>query len=85
MWSFTFRFTDVKQKVFEAHILHKYIEDFYDSDVLVGLCGYLRDEKKFNSLDELITAIQTDCRETEELLAREGLSASIKEQLLSSA
>ena len=54
-------FTDVKQKVFEVHLVEKFPFDFYDSVVFVAVCKKLRDEQAFASLDELIAAIQRDC------------------------
>ncbi len=45
--------------------------DIYDVDISVALVGYQRPELKFDSLDELIKAIEDDCVESRRIL--EGL------------
>lgn len=40
--------------------MHKFNGDFYGSHLKVSLVGYLRGEKNFSSLDELIEAIMQD-------------------------
>jgi len=44
----------------EVHILHPFRQDFYGRRVQVALVSFLRPEVKFQSLQELITRIQTD-------------------------
>lgn len=44
----------------EVHILHPFQQDFYGRRVQVALVSFLRPEVKFQSLQELITRIQTD-------------------------
>lgn len=46
----------------ETHIMHKFKSDFYGSYLKIALAGYLREEKNFTSLDELIDAIQKDIK-----------------------
>merc|ERR1719401_2123591 len=53
-------FTDVKAKTVEPWILHDYEEDFYDCELRLVVCGYVRPELKFDSIDDLITAIRED-------------------------
>ncbi|XP_060602100.1 riboflavin kinase-like [Ruditapes philippinarum] len=55
-------------KSMETHILHKFKEDFYGSNLKVCLCGYLRTMKNFGSLDELISAIKKDISDAQEAL-----------------
>ena len=41
------------KKSFETHIIHNFENDFYDSELIVVMLGYLRPEKNFDSLDAL--------------------------------
>ena len=41
------------KKSFETHIIHKFDDDFYDSELVVVMLGYLRPEKNFDSLEAL--------------------------------
>ena len=66
-WNPTFK--DVKEKVFECHILHEYEADFYDKELAVGVCAYIRDELAFTTLEALIAAITNDCKVAREILA----------------
>ena len=47
-------------KSLEVHILHKFDYDFYNSTVKVAICGRIRDELSFPSLQALIDAIESD-------------------------
>lgn len=47
-------------KSMETHILHEYENDFYGQELRVVILGYLRPEKNFSSLNELIEAIKND-------------------------
>lgn len=47
-------------KSMETHILHEYENDFYGQELRVIILGYLRPEKNFTSLNELIAAIKND-------------------------
>ncbi|XP_072933395.1 putative riboflavin kinase [Epargyreus clarus] len=49
-----------KQMSVETHIMHKFEKDFYESNLKICVVGYLRPEKNFNSLDDLIDAIKQD-------------------------
>merc|ERR1719471_1866675 len=53
-------FTDVKAKTIEPWILHNFEEDFYDCELRMVVCGYVRPEVKFDGLDPLIKAIRED-------------------------
>lgn len=52
----------------EVHLLHKFEEDFYDETLRVLILGSIRTESRFNSLDQLKTAIHKDCSIAEDLL-----------------
>ncbi|KAJ8711747.1 hypothetical protein PYW08_008701 [Mythimna loreyi] len=57
-----------KQMSVETHVMHKFDSDFYGSNLKVSLVGYLRGEKNFNSLDDLIEAIKQDINNADEAL-----------------
>lgn len=38
----------------ETHIMHVFEEDFYGSELKVAMLGYIRGEKNFDSLGELL-------------------------------
>ncbi|XP_003384469.1 PREDICTED: riboflavin kinase-like [Amphimedon queenslandica] len=63
------------KKSMETHILHDFPEDFYGADLQVCITGFIRDEMKFKSLDELISAIKSDIN-----IAQEKLSLDNKEK-----
>lgn len=44
----------------EVHILNQFKDDFYGSTLFVAICGYIRPEQKFDSLDQLIDTIHKD-------------------------
>eukprot|EP00490_Sorites_sp_Unknown_P018064 CAMPEP_0114638290 /NCGR_PEP_ID=MMETSP0191-20121206/542_1 /TAXON_ID=126664 /ORGANISM="Sorites sp." /LENGTH=189 /DNA_ID=CAMNT_0001850049 /DNA_START=70 /DNA_END=639 /DNA_ORIENTATION=+ len=72
-------FPDVKAKTIEPWILHDYAEDFYDCEVRLIICGFVRPEAKFADFKDLIVAIREDgefCRET---LDDETLAAVAKD------
>ena len=48
------------QRNIETHIFD-FNHDFYDSPLTIELLHFVREEKKFNSVDELKQAIATDC------------------------
>ncbi len=54
----------------EPHLLHAFAEDFYGQDLRLVVCGYLRPELNFTSLEALMAAIHSDIA-----LAREQLDA----------
>mmetsp|Transcript_9811 Transcript_9811/g.13218 ORF Transcript_9811/g.13218 Transcript_9811/m.13218 type:complete len:166 (-) Transcript_9811:27-524(-) len=53
-------FNDLEHKTAEAHILHEFEEDFYGQEMKLIAVGHIRGQIKFDSLDELIAAIQND-------------------------
>ena len=52
----------------EPHLLHEFANDFYNEPIKLLICGYLRPEKNYPSLEALIEAIQTDIRLSDEKL-----------------
>lgn len=57
-----------KKRTYEVHILKEYEEDFYGEILEIDIRGYLRPMEKFNSLEELIGAINSDISQAKELL-----------------
>ena len=49
-----------EKKTVEAHILHKFDDDFYGEVMMLRLVGYLRPEANFTSLEDLISCINSD-------------------------
>jgi len=59
------------KKSFETHIIHDFGHDFYDSELIVVMLGYLRPEKNYDSLDALKEAINQDIENAKMELSRE--------------
>nr|XP_014097050.1 putative riboflavin kinase [Bactrocera oleae] len=59
---------DNQEKSMETHILHKFDGDLYGHLLKVCIVGYLRPERNFDSLKDLITAIQKDIEDAKNLL-----------------
>uniref|UniRef100_A0A671MWG9 riboflavin kinase n=1 Tax=Sinocyclocheilus anshuiensis TaxID=1608454 RepID=A0A671MWG9_9TELE len=51
------------KKSMETHVIHTFKEDFYGRILSVAMVGYIRPERGFKSLDELIAAIHSDIEE----------------------
>nr|CAI5825456.1 unnamed protein product [Callosobruchus analis] len=49
-----------RKKSIETHVVHQFDGDFYGKELRVIILAFLRDEKNFSSLDELIEAINND-------------------------
>lgn len=47
-------------EIIEIHILKKYYEDFYGDKLIINVKGYIRNVLKFQSIDDLIMAIEND-------------------------
>lgn len=61
-------FYENKEMSVETHVMEKFDNDFYGSTLRVCIIGYLRGEKNFDSLDNLITAIKQDILNADQLL-----------------
>ncbi|XP_046613776.1 putative riboflavin kinase [Neodiprion virginianus] len=61
-------FYENSQKTMETHIMHNFQDDFYGAELRVVMLGYLRPEKKFNSVDDLIAEIRADIDAADALL-----------------
>ncbi|XP_033207896.1 riboflavin kinase [Belonocnema kinseyi] len=49
-----------EKKSMEVHLLHDFPNDLYDKELKVIITGYIRPEKDFSSVDELIREIKND-------------------------
>ncbi|XP_026851540.1 riboflavin kinase [Electrophorus electricus] len=56
------------KKSMETHLIHKFKEDFYGQMLSIVMVGYIRPERGFSSIDELITAIHSDIEEAKRKL-----------------
>ncbi|OQR77950.1 riboflavin kinase-like [Tropilaelaps mercedesae] len=48
----------------EVHLIHQFRDDFYGATLKIMFLGFLREEKNFDSIDELIAAIREDVEKT---------------------
>jgi FAD synthase len=65
-------FEDSTVRLLEAHLLDYTGPDFYDVHIRVLLCAFIRGSSKFNSIDELTSAISTDCEYARNWLTTES-------------
>lgn len=49
-----------KQRTLEVHLMAKFDRDFYGSLLRIAICGYIRPEQKFESIEKLIETIHSD-------------------------
>lgn len=52
----------------ETYIIHEFDDDFYGQQLKLCICGYLRPEKNFDSMDSLIAAINEDIQNAKQQL-----------------
>lgn len=57
-----------EKKSMEVHLLHKFNDDFYGKEIKVIITGYIRPERDFSSLEELIKEIKNDIAIAEQKL-----------------
>lgn len=69
-----------EKKSMETHILHKFDDDFYGSWLRVIICGYIRPEENYSSLDELIKAIHGDIAQAEKELSEKSEFKVLKDE-----
>lgn len=62
-----------KKKSMETHILHEFDSDFYNSLLGVIVIGYIREEKNYNCLQDLIDDINNDISIAKEKLDEESV------------
>lgn len=52
----------------EPHLLHTFASDFYGEELRLAVCGYLRPEAAFTTLEDLVATIHSDIATTHERL-----------------
>lgn len=57
-----------EKKSMEVHLLHKFDDDFYGKEIKVIITGYIRPERDFSSLEELVKEIKNDIAIAEQKL-----------------
>ncbi|EFN69796.1 Riboflavin kinase [Camponotus floridanus] len=57
-----------EKKSMEVHLLHKFHDDFYGKQIKVIITGYIRPERDFSSLEELVREIKNDITIAEQKL-----------------
>lgn len=60
-----------KKKTIEPYVMHEFPNDFYNYYIRVVLCGYLRPELDFSSMEDLIAAINQDIDISKKMLDSE--------------
>lgn len=58
-----------EKKTIEAHLMHKFPADFYDSKLTIYVQGYIRPEYAFESIDGLKKAIDDDIKFAKTILS----------------
>lgn len=68
------------KKTMEIHILHSFEDDFYGAVMRTCVSGYIRPERSFDSVDELIAEIKADiCKAQTELKSASQIALSKNE------
>ncbi|KAL3146054.1 hypothetical protein ABBQ38_015405 [Trebouxia sp. C0009 RCD-2024] len=63
------------QKTAEPWLLHTFQQDFYDEELRLLVCGYIRPEANFESLDALVQRIHEDAAVTKAALTDKAFAA----------
>lgn len=66
----------------EVHILHKFENDFYGSEMAMVILGFIRPEYDYVSVESLIEDINTDIEVTKKSLDREKWKEALKDPYL---
>ena len=56
----------------EAHVLHDFEADFYGVEMRLLVTGFIREEKDYAEVEELIEDIRVDCEVARKSLDREA-------------
>ncbi len=70
------------RKTIEPHLLHVFEQDFYGQQLRLVVCGYLRQEANFGSLELLMSAIHKDIRLAEQELDKQPAAALAQSEAL---
>nr|ACO10366.1 Riboflavin kinase [Caligus rogercresseyi]ACO10944.1 Riboflavin kinase [Caligus rogercresseyi]ACO11571.1 Riboflavin kinase [Caligus rogercresseyi] len=71
-----------EKKTVETHILKEYSGDLYDRSLRVLISGYIREERDYKSLDDLIKDIQGDIAFAKEQLERDSELSGLRNHSL---
>lgn len=63
------------EKTVEPWLLHTFEQDFYDQELRLLVCGYIRPEANFDSLDALVKRIHEDAAVTEAALKHDPFAS----------
>ena len=63
------------EKIIEAHLLSEFSTDFYGEQMRLLLLGFVRDERKFGGIEELLETINADIATARDALDRPPLSS----------
>eukprot|EP00191_Tetraselmis_sp_GSL018_P007511 CAMPEP_0177620410 /NCGR_PEP_ID=MMETSP0419_2-20121207/26885_1 /TAXON_ID=582737 /ORGANISM="Tetraselmis sp., Strain GSL018" /LENGTH=482 /DNA_ID=CAMNT_0019119955 /DNA_START=56 /DNA_END=1505 /DNA_ORIENTATION=- len=75
-------FFNNKDRTAEPWILHEFAEPFYGEELRLVVCGYIRPEANFTTLEALIARIHEDARITREALSVPELDELSKSEFL---
>lgn len=63
------------QKTVEPWLLHTFEDDFYGQELRLLVCGYIRPEANFESLEALVKRIHEDASVTEAALTHDTFAS----------
>lgn len=70
------------EKTAEPWLLHKFEQDFYGEELRLLVCGYIRPEANFESLEALVKRIHEDAAVTQVALTNKAFAAYEKDTFL---
>ncbi|KAM7533172.1 hypothetical protein Aperf_G00000121038 [Anoplocephala perfoliata] len=70
-----------EKKSLEVHILNIFDEDFYDERLTIVVLHYIRPERDFESLEQLIAEIHNDISLTEKVLDKPGFRDFVNDEI----
>eukprot|EP00188_Purpureofilum_apyrenoidigerum_P002893 Plantae.Rhodophyta-Purpureofilum_apyrenoidigerum.ctg29434.p1 GENE.Plantae.Rhodophyta-Purpureofilum_apyrenoidigerum.ctg29434~~Plantae.Rhodophyta-Purpureofilum_apyrenoidigerum.ctg29434.p1 ORF type:complete len:409 (+),score=111.40 Plantae.Rhodophyta-Purpureofilum_apyrenoidigerum.ctg29434:101-1228(+) len=73
---------DVKVRMLEAHLLSRDLDSFYGERLRLVLVGFLREERKFDNITELLRNIKNDILTSIIMLKTEQSRAQRKQQIM---
>ena len=73
------------EKTAEPWLLHTFEQDFYGEELRLLVCGYIRPEANFESLDALVKRMHEDAAVTEAALKDDTFASHAKDNFLLSA
>lgn len=77
-------FDDVKQRTVEAYIAHDFGGDFYNQEMRLMICAFIRPQAKFESFQALVDAISGDVEFGKNALDKPEILSLRADQMFSS-